>query len=82
MNADTLLNILPLSRNVSTAMRNIFTSSVIFWSDVGSKSLETLQCNIKNRFCVQTHKALRMIVKSSLVVTGVSFRRFHFNISC
>lgn len=40
MNADTLLNILPLSRNVSTAMRNIFTSSVFFWSDVGSKSLK------------------------------------------
>lgn len=30
MNADTLLNILPLSRNVSTAMRTIFTSSGFF----------------------------------------------------
>lgn len=37
MNADTLLNILPLSRNVSIAMRNIFTSSIFFWNDVCSK---------------------------------------------
>ena len=46
MNADTLLNILPLNRNVSTAMRNIFTSLVFFWSGVGNKSWNFLQCNM------------------------------------
>lgn len=46
MNADTLLNILLLSRNVSTAMKNIFTSSVFSWNVMGSKSLKTVQCNM------------------------------------
>jgi hypothetical protein len=40
MNADTLLNILPLSRNVSTFRVNISSSLVFLWDGMDSKRYE------------------------------------------
>lgn len=71
MNADTLLNILPLSRNVSTARRNVFTSSVFFWTYVCSKSFEDFTVQHVRIDFTSTRKALRKVVEHSLVFNGV-----------
>lgn len=77
MNADTLLNILPLSRNVSTVMRNIFISSVFLWSVMASK---TLQYNRKI-LCPNIQNFEDYCLESFLVFNGVLVRCFHFRVS-
>lgn len=77
MNADTLLNILPLSRNVSTVMRNIFISSVFLWSDMARK---TLQYN-RRILCPNIQSFEDYCLESFLVFNGVLFRCFHFRVS-
>ena len=71
MNADTLLNILPLSRNVSTARRNVFTSSVFFWTYVGSKSYEDFTMQHVRTDLMFTCKVLRKVVEHPLVFNGI-----------